>query len=284
MMNKILLSLLLVLSPSAFAGFGYGGGSGSSYTFSDSVVNTAGTVTLVGDSATPGASKYYGTNSGSTLGYYSFPSPAAAGATNSIQYNNAGAFGGFGAWDGTNLSFGSQYLNGDGSIGNGSSQDSGSVAVGINVQSSNGASTSLGEYISNGGGYSTVVGHGLTSTSQFSILFGYNGNDSQCASGYTFNNYNHITNTSENWMCLLAGSTAHMPRALIPPEVTDDGVSALQIGGSGILRLAPQANGVTPTCNSGMNGALSETNGNVLCVCNGTNWKSVAVLATTCTF
>ena len=28
MMNKILLSLLLVLSPSAFAGFGYGGGGG----------------------------------------------------------------------------------------------------------------------------------------------------------------------------------------------------------------------------------------------------------------
>ena len=46
---------------------------GSSNTFADSVVNTGGTVTLVNDSASPGASKYYGTNSGSTLGYFSLP-------------------------------------------------------------------------------------------------------------------------------------------------------------------------------------------------------------------
>lgn len=47
--------------------------SGSSYTFADSLVNTAGTVALVNDSATPGASKYYGTNAASTLGYYAIP-------------------------------------------------------------------------------------------------------------------------------------------------------------------------------------------------------------------
>jgi hypothetical protein len=58
-------------------------GKQSSLTFSDSVENTAGTVTLVGDSASPGASKYYGTNSGSTLGYYSVPSggPSTPGTT-----------------------------------------------------------------------------------------------------------------------------------------------------------------------------------------------------------
>ena len=46
---------------------------GTSLTFSDSLVNNSGTVTLVNDSASPGNSKYYGTNSGGTLGYYSIP-------------------------------------------------------------------------------------------------------------------------------------------------------------------------------------------------------------------
>jgi hypothetical protein len=48
-------------------------GAPAALTASDSVVITSGNITLVGDSATPGASKYYGTNSGSTLGYYSIP-------------------------------------------------------------------------------------------------------------------------------------------------------------------------------------------------------------------
>ena len=42
--------------------------------FTDSLVNSGSTVTLVNDSASPGASQYYGTNSSSTLGYYSLPS------------------------------------------------------------------------------------------------------------------------------------------------------------------------------------------------------------------
>lgn len=45
----------------------------SPLTFADSLVNTAGTVTLVNDTATPGASKYYGTNGSSTLGYFALP-------------------------------------------------------------------------------------------------------------------------------------------------------------------------------------------------------------------
>ncbi len=39
-------------------------------TFSDSLVNTAGNVTLVNDSASPTASQYYGTNASSVLGYF----------------------------------------------------------------------------------------------------------------------------------------------------------------------------------------------------------------------
>lgn len=51
-----------------------GGGGGSSLTFADSIVNNAGTVTLVNDSAAPGNSKYYGTDGSGTLGYFSLPS------------------------------------------------------------------------------------------------------------------------------------------------------------------------------------------------------------------
>ena len=54
---------------------------GSSYTFADSLVNTGGTVTLVGDTASPGASEYYGTNGSSVLGYYALPSGTISGLT-----------------------------------------------------------------------------------------------------------------------------------------------------------------------------------------------------------
>src|ERR1700676_1053538 len=56
-----------------YSGLGGSGGGGGSLTFADSIVNTGGTVTLVRDSASPTASQYYGTNSGSTLGYYNLP-------------------------------------------------------------------------------------------------------------------------------------------------------------------------------------------------------------------
>ncbi len=46
---------------------------GSSYSFAQSLLNTAGTVTLLNDSATPGNSKYYGTDSGGTRGYFNLP-------------------------------------------------------------------------------------------------------------------------------------------------------------------------------------------------------------------
>ena len=49
----------------------------SALTFSDSLVNTGGTVTLVGDNPTPAANEYYGTNGSSVLGYYAFPSGGA---------------------------------------------------------------------------------------------------------------------------------------------------------------------------------------------------------------
>jgi hypothetical protein len=58
-----------------FNGFGWiPTTSSASLTFADSLANSSGTVTLVNDSATPGNSKYYGTNSGGTLGYFSLPS------------------------------------------------------------------------------------------------------------------------------------------------------------------------------------------------------------------
>ena len=52
----------------------------STLTFSDSLVNTSGTVTLVGDTASPSTSQYYGTNSLGALGYYNIPGATGANA------------------------------------------------------------------------------------------------------------------------------------------------------------------------------------------------------------
>ena len=52
-------------------------------TFSDSVKLSGTTVTLVNDSASPGASVYYGTNASSVLGYYTLP--ASSGANTALS-------------------------------------------------------------------------------------------------------------------------------------------------------------------------------------------------------
>jgi hypothetical protein len=75
----------------------------SSLLFADSIQNVGGTVTLVGDTSTPGPNQYYGTNGSSALGYYSVPNTPPGGATGAIQYNNGGVFGGFGSWNGSAL-------------------------------------------------------------------------------------------------------------------------------------------------------------------------------------
>ena len=58
-------------------------GKQSTLAFIDSLVNTGGNVSLVGDTATPGASKYYGTNAGATLGYYALPTGNVTSVSNS---------------------------------------------------------------------------------------------------------------------------------------------------------------------------------------------------------
>ena len=50
-----------------------GSGGGTTYTFRYSLVESTGNVNLVGDSATPGNSKYYGTNGSGTKGFYDLP-------------------------------------------------------------------------------------------------------------------------------------------------------------------------------------------------------------------
>lgn len=64
------------------------GAVGTSLIFADSIVNTAGTVTLVNDSATPGNSKYYGTDSGGTLGYFSVPTTISGAALTKVDDTN----------------------------------------------------------------------------------------------------------------------------------------------------------------------------------------------------
>ncbi len=56
---------------------------GTNYTFSNSILNTSGTVTLVNDSTTPGNSKYYGTNSSGTKGWYDY----SAGSISTYSWN-----------------------------------------------------------------------------------------------------------------------------------------------------------------------------------------------------
>jgi hypothetical protein len=68
-------------------------GGGSSYAFADSLVDTGGTVTLVNDSAAPGDSKYYGTNSSGTLGYFNLPSSGSGTVTN-VSVASANGFAG----------------------------------------------------------------------------------------------------------------------------------------------------------------------------------------------
>ena len=63
---------------------------GSELIFADSLVNTAGTVTLVNDTASPAASQYYGTNGSSVLGYFNLPTSISLGAFGSTP-NVSGA-------------------------------------------------------------------------------------------------------------------------------------------------------------------------------------------------
>lgn len=70
---------------------------GMTYTASDSIVLTGSNFTLVNDSATPAASNYYGTDSGSVLGYHALPAAVTPGGANTdVQFNNSGVFGGNG--------------------------------------------------------------------------------------------------------------------------------------------------------------------------------------------
>ncbi len=65
----------------------YASSSGSSYTFSDSLVNNSGTITLVGDSATPGNNKYYGTDASGNRGFFTLPSASGGEAVSSVTAN-----------------------------------------------------------------------------------------------------------------------------------------------------------------------------------------------------
>ena len=60
-------------------------------TFADSIVNNAGTVTLVNDSASPAASSYYGTDSSSVLGYHLIPEPGITALTGDVTATGPGS-------------------------------------------------------------------------------------------------------------------------------------------------------------------------------------------------
>lgn len=62
----------------------------SALTFIDSLVNTTGSVSLVGDSATPGNSKYYGTDSGGSLGYHTITAGGVTSVTATSPLTSSG--------------------------------------------------------------------------------------------------------------------------------------------------------------------------------------------------
>jgi hypothetical protein len=65
-------------------------------TFQHSLTRNINTINLVGDSSAPGNSKYYGTNSSGTRGYYDLPSSGGTpgGSDTYVQFNDGGSFGG----------------------------------------------------------------------------------------------------------------------------------------------------------------------------------------------
>jgi hypothetical protein len=65
-------------------------------TFQHSLTRNINTINLVGDSSAPGNSKYYGTNSSGTKGYYDLPSSGGTpgGSDTYVQFNDGGSFGG----------------------------------------------------------------------------------------------------------------------------------------------------------------------------------------------
>ena len=62
-------------------------------TFQNSITRSVNTINLVNDSTSPGNTKFYGTNSGGTKGWYDF-SVSPAGSDGYVQYNNNGVMGG----------------------------------------------------------------------------------------------------------------------------------------------------------------------------------------------
>jgi len=64
-------------------------GKQSTLSFIDSLVHTAGSVSLVGDASSPGDSEYYGTNGSGTKGFYSFP-PSVGSVTASAPIVSSG--------------------------------------------------------------------------------------------------------------------------------------------------------------------------------------------------
>jgi hypothetical protein len=172
-MKKLLLLLILVCTP-AWANYKYNPFTdnedyyqtgGASLSFANSIVNTSNTVTLVNDSATPGNSKYYGTNSGGTRGYFSLPaagvtsvsnsngtltiSPTTGAVVASLNLSNANT------WTGSQSTDSNSYFSSPGAGTTGSEKFGSSTYI--------------------GGDYSTAVGYGQQIYGTASIGLGAGG-------------------------------------------------------------------------------------------------------------
>jgi hypothetical protein len=139
-------------------------GSGSSYTFADSIQNSAGTVSLVGDTSTPGDSVYYGTNAAGTRGYYALPSSVNSAFT-FWSANNTSISGG-GAGSGSSSSTGERNVFiGDHAQQNYSSSTGSTDSVVIGYNASTGADGQFGGAV--------VIGSGASVSDNDAVSIGY---------------------------------------------------------------------------------------------------------------
>ena len=179
-------------------------------TFADSLLNTAGTVTLKGDSASPGASEYYGTDGSSVLGYHALPlsspwqQPGGIGTpieqvdstahvefaqpiidtsgVVSVDPNNRRLYDTNGTTDtlqwGLNTGgviAGGVYLNADSSIGAGAQAPyyNGAIAIGpTDVNAYGYESIAIGSVVSVYGNFGVCIGSNLSSN--FGVCIGSN--------------------------------------------------------------------------------------------------------------
>ncbi len=234
----------------------------SALTFSDSLVNSYGTVTLVNDSATPGNTKYYGTNGSGSLGFYSIP---ATGVTSVSGSSPIVSSGGATPTISCNVASGSQagcLASADWTTFNGK-QASGNYITAL-----------TGDATASGPGSATLT-LATVATAGTSPKVTYNAkglvtSGTTLSSGDIPNNAANTTGTASNITATSNSTLTSLPSLTKLGTLTTDGI-VYTSGGTGTLNagwtLAPDVqssgNGTSVSLNGGATSASSDVGGNL---------------------